>query len=114
MISGEDKERLLRLARDSILASFSRQEPDTKGSERFSEKQGVFVTLHKNNQLRGCIGFPEPVFPLYQAIIDSARSAAFKDPRFPPVQEAEMKDVEIEISVLSVPKEIIVVNSSFY
>ena len=110
MISEQDKKRLLKLARNSIMTSFSNENPDTVGTEKFSEKQGVFVTLHKNKQLRGCIGFPEPLYPLNKAIVDAGRAAAFDDPRFPPLSKTELDDVEIEISVLSVP-ELIRVNA---
>lgn len=106
MISKEDKTSLLKLARDSIKSYFSKDEMDIKKVEKFSEKQGVFVTLEKKSQLRGCIGYPEPHLPLYKAIIESVRSAAFSDPRFTPVQESELDEIKIEISVLTVPEEI--------
>ena len=104
MINKEDKTSLLKLARDSISTYFSKKEIDSKKVKKFSEKQGVFVTLEKNGQLRGCIGFPEPCLPLYEAIIESARSAAFSDPRFMPVREQELNEIEVEISVLTVPE----------
>jgi hypothetical protein len=69
----------------------------------FSEKRGVFVTLKKRGELRGCIGFPTPVYPLSQAICEAARAAALEDPRFPPVRAAELPDIRIEVTVLSVP-----------
>jgi AmmeMemoRadiSam system protein A len=59
------------------------------------------VTLNKNNQLRGCIGFTSPLQPLYLTVRDAATSAALKDYRFQPVQEAELKQLSYEISVLS-------------
>jgi len=104
MIKPGQGKLLIKLARDSISSYFLRNEPDTSPVQGFSHTQGVFVTLYKNNQLRGCIGFPEPVFSLCEAIIKSARSAAFEDPRFPPLQKEELKDIRIEISVLTVPK----------
>jgi len=104
MIKPNQGKLLVKLARESISSYFLKDEPDTSSVKRFSQRQGVFVTLYKNNQLRGCIGFPEPVFPLFEAIIKSARSAAFEDPRFPPLQKEELKDIKIEISVLTVPK----------
>ena len=67
------------------------------------EELGVFVTLNKNHYLRGCIGYPEPVFPLINATIDSAISAATRDPRFPEVDEKELGDLEYEITVLTKP-----------
>jgi len=103
MIKPSDGKLLIKLARKSISSYFLQKEPNIITLKHFSERQGVFVTLYKNEQLRGCIGFPEPVFPLYEAIIKSARSAAFEDSRFPPLQKEELKDIRIEISVLSVP-----------
>jgi uncharacterized protein len=104
MISEEEKSSLLKLARDSIKNYFSDEEIDISKVKKFSKKQGVFVTLNKHNELRGCIGYPEPVLPLYKAIIEAAKSAAFSDPRFKPLQESELDEIEIEISVLSVPE----------
>ncbi|MDW7979591.1 MAG: AmmeMemoRadiSam system protein A, partial [Verrucomicrobiales bacterium] len=65
--------------------------------------RGCFVTLTKHGQLRGCIGNILPAGPLYQAVIENARSAALHDYRFPPVRSDELKDIHIEISVLSEP-----------
>ncbi len=105
-INISDKKILLRLARESIRTYFTGEKPEVKETEKFKEKQGVFVTLHKDNDLRGCIGFPSPVYSLNTAIIEAARSAAFHDPRFPPLTERELNEIKIEISVLTVPKEI--------
>ncbi len=69
----------------------------------FSEKRGVFVTLTKSGDLRGCIGFPLPVMPLGAAIKDAAISAAEADPRFPPVRCPELPSIHIDITILSVP-----------
>jgi len=103
MIKPSDGKLLIKLARESISSYFLKNEPDTIAVKQFSDKQGVFVTLTKNNELRGCIGFPEPVFPLFEAIIKAARLAAFEDTRFLPLQKEELKNIKIEISVLTVP-----------
>lgn len=73
----------------------------------YSKKQGVFVTLHSypSMQLRGCIGFPEPIMPLKKAVIEAAKAAAFEDPRFPPVDIAKEKFI-VDVSVLTLPEEI--------
>ena len=108
MISLADGKRLLNLAKDAVKSHFTGQdvvvEPELR--DKYSEKQGVFVTLHKDNQLRGCIGFPEPVMPLTDAIIHAAKSAAFSDPRFGTLQKEELKEIVFEISILTVPKKI--------
>ena len=70
----------------------------------FREKRGVFVTLTEFNELRGCIGYPYPVMPLSEAIVDAAISAATKDPRFPPVQQKELENISIEVTVLTPPQ----------
>jgi uncharacterized protein (TIGR00296 family) len=72
----------------------------------FKELRGVFVTLTKHGMLRGCIGHPYPDSPLMSAIIDSAISAATRDPRFPPVRSSEMKDISVEVTVLTQPERI--------
>ena len=69
----------------------------------FSEKRGVFVTLTKNGELRGCIGLPYPVMPLGEAIIHAAGAAALEDPRFPPVSRDELATIVVEVTILTVP-----------
>lgn len=66
----------------------------------FREKRGCFVTLKKEGDLRGCIGFPEPAMPLAEALGEAARAAS-EDPRFPPVSSGELNQIKIEISVLT-------------
>jgi uncharacterized protein (TIGR00296 family) len=69
----------------------------------FSEKRGVFVTLTKNGELRGCIGLPYPVMPLGEAITHAAGAAALEDPRFPPVSRDELAAIHVEVTILTVP-----------
>jgi uncharacterized protein len=110
-----DKKILLKLARDSIQSYFKGKKPDMKAAQHMADRQGVFVTLHgKDGELRGCIGFPMPVYALNMAIVEAARSAAFHDPRFPPVEEDELKDIMIEISVLTLPQPVKVERPSQY
>jgi len=102
-ISEADKRRLLQLARDSIGAHLQKGAmPSLEGaSPLLCERRGVFVTLHRRGQLRGCIGYLEAVKPLGQAVVDMAAAAAFHDPRFVPLRENELADLELEISVLT-------------
>ena len=67
----------------------------------YAEPRGAFVTLTKNGSLRGCIGYIEAVMPLAQAVRQCAVYAATEDPRFPRVAAREVKDLKIEISVLT-------------
>ena len=116
MVSLEQAKKLISLARDSIKAGFSSREPKVSKAivNGFSEPRGVFVTITINGQLRGCIGFPEPVHALYRGIIEGAKSAAFHDPRFPPLSKEEFSNVAIEISVLTVPTLVEVRNPEEY
>ncbi|MFQ5927281.1 MAG: AmmeMemoRadiSam system protein A [Terriglobia bacterium] len=66
-----------------------------------AQPAAAFVTLHRQGRLRGCIGHLQPTKPLYRTVADVALAAAFHDPRFPPLEFAELADVEIEISLLS-------------
>jgi len=63
-----------------------------------------FVTLHLNGTLRGCIGTLEAVRPLVEDVHTNAYAAAFRDPRFPPVEKIELDAIDISISVLSEPE----------
>ena len=69
----------------------------------FREKRGVFVTISKHGELRGCIGLPYPVMPLGEAIEHAAAAAAREDPRFPPVKKEELGDISVEVTILTVP-----------
>jgi len=106
-LTAEDGRSLIGLAKNTVKAALEGGKYEDKIlEERFSEKRGVFVTLNKEGQLRGCIGFPEPVLPLYEACREAATSAAFRDPRFPPVREYEWQSLKFEVSVLTVPERI--------
>jgi len=103
LLNDNERNFLLGLARDVIATTASGETPDTPEyfSETLSANLGVFVTLHKSGELRGCIGFVEGIKPLQDAVIEMAQSAAFNDPRFAPVSSEEIDDLELEISVLS-------------
>jgi len=97
-----EKRDLLRIARASIESVFGGERPTVPaGSAHLLERRGVFVTLRVGKELRGCIGYVEPRFPLAQAVEEVARKAAFEDPRFAPLDPEELPSVDIEISVLS-------------
>jgi len=116
MLNLEQAKKLIGLARNSIETYFSRREQKiTKEIKaEFSTVMGVFVTLNKGNELRGCIGYPEPIMPLYEGIAKAARGAAFSDPRFPPLSKEEFGSTKIEISILTPPKLIEVRNPEDY
>jgi AmmeMemoRadiSam system protein B/AmmeMemoRadiSam system protein A len=105
--SEEDRQYLLKLARDTIDYAFendSKLMPLKNIPDKFKEKRGIFVTIHKESKLRGCTGYIEAVEQIYKAVQSNALSAAFNDPRFNPLEEKELKDCEIEISILTIPQ----------
>ena len=81
----------------------------------FKEKQGVFVTIHTypNHDLRGCIGIPTPIMSLNDAIVEAGKSAT-RDPRFPPLDEKELDNIIIEVTILTKPELIKVNNPQEY
>ncbi|MCX8159521.1 MAG: AmmeMemoRadiSam system protein B [Candidatus Saccharicenans sp.] len=101
-LTREEKKELLALARLAIETYLSSGElPAYKpNSPRLETKAGAFVTLKQQHQLRGCIGFAEPLFPLWQTVAQAAVLAATEDPRFPPLRKAELSGLQIEVSVL--------------
>lgn len=102
-LSDTDKKALLTLVRETITRKLSRQTvPMAQGlSSGVQQKRGVFVTLKKRGDLRGCIGRMIPDKPLHELVGAVALQSALEDPRFKPVTLPELKDLEIEISVLT-------------
>jgi len=116
MLSLEQGKKLVKLAKNTISNHLNREKQIVNESikKEFSEKQGVFVTLTKKGELRGCIGFPEPILPLWEGVVQAALAASFEDSRFNTVQEEELKEIEIEVSVLTKPELIEVKDSKEY
>lgn len=109
MFSDEDGRLAVKAAR-AVVESHVRKErlPKLDLPGGFKHKSGVFVTLttHPRGDLRGCIGYPEPLIALEEALRDSAVSACSRDPRFPPVKREELDAIIIEVSLLTPPEEI--------
>jgi hypothetical protein len=102
-LTAEEKTVLLRLARKTIEAKCRGEKapvPEAQ-SPTLSELRGAFVTLHKAGRLRGCIGQIQARQPLVKTVAEMAVAAAFDDPRFPPLRAEELKEIDIEISVLT-------------
>jgi AmmeMemoRadiSam system protein A len=103
MLLKEQKDKLLKLARTTmekyinqgIIPKFEDKDPVLSG------QFGAFVTIHNKGKLRGCIGMIEGHQPLFETIIEMAIEASRNDPRFMPVEPDEIKDIDIEISVLT-------------
>lgn len=101
--SDEDKrflKELVLLSISSRLTGRGPEKPQEPESELLGREFGAFVTLKRHGQLRGCIGNIIGQGPLFRTVWNMARAAAFEDPRFPPLSQAELADLEIEISVL--------------
>lgn len=93
---------ILNLCKKSISDS-SLKADDIVYPQVLSEYGATFVTLEKNNRLRGCIGSIIPRQSIIEDIISNSRSAAYKDPRFNPIEQSEIKDLTVAVSLLSIP-----------
>ncbi len=103
----EEGKKAVRLARKAIETYLSEGRViKDRLSGVFEEKRGVFTTLTKHGELRGCIGFPYPIKRLDEAIIESAIASATEDPRFPPVSLEEMDEIVVEVTVLTPPEKL--------
>jgi len=102
-LSEADRRSALELARTAVVSAVShRKLPDLIPLEGiFAERRGVFVTLHVRGRLQGCIGVTEANEPLGEAIVRCAASAALEDPRFAPMTKDQLKELSIEMSLLS-------------
>lgn len=102
-LSEKEKKKLKEIARQSIEAAvLGKDLPEVKNiTAKLKEHYGVFVTLNKHGNLRGCIGRIIGDQPLYISCQQMAQAAALEDPRFPKVSEKELSDLDIEISVLT-------------
>ena len=105
--SKDERNLLLQLAHEAILSKLEQREisldPPTP---HLAEARGAFTSLYRNGELRGCVGYALAVSPVYRAVADTARAAAFEDSRFPPITLAEGRDLQIELSILSPPQPI--------
>jgi len=100
--SPDHRQTLLRIAHESILSAFTdRALPPAPPFPCLLEPRGVFTTLYLHGSLRGCVGYAMPVVPLYLAVAETARAAAFDDSRFSPVTKQEAPELGISLSVLS-------------
>ncbi len=97
------RKELLKLARSTLVSYFAGGEiPDSHpGRTELHQRAGAFVSLHRGEYLRGCIGLIEPEGPVYRTVERCAVSAAVEDFRFDPVTADELPEINIEISVLS-------------
>jgi len=116
-LSDNDGEILVKTARFAVteyLMTGKRIALQEDFKSRFSYNSGVFVTLNKANDLRGCIGFTTPEKKLYQSLVDASIASATEDPRFPHVKYEELNDISFEVTVLTPPIEVKVENTLDY
>jgi len=104
-LSVEDGKLLVKTAREVLLSHLHGRTYALKNKPVFRIRCGVFVTLEKNHDLRGCIGFVQPRV-LSEGLVQASLGAGFNDPRFPPITLKELNDITIEVSLLSPFKEI--------
>jgi uncharacterized protein len=107
-LSNEEKQLLIKLARQSIVLAVGHQQLPVLNLNEYSpllrEPGAAFITLTENGDLRGCIGALEPYQPLIEDVREHAVAAALEDYRFPPVRPEEVKELEIEVSRLTLPQ----------
>jgi AmmeMemoRadiSam system protein A len=104
LLSSADRRALLLRARDAVarvVAGDGAPTDEAPASPALARPGAVFVTLHVDGELRGCIGTSEPRAPLWRAVSEMARAAATRDPRFSPIAARDLGALSVEISVLS-------------
>jgi AmmeMemoRadiSam system protein A len=98
----DERKLLLETAHEAILSALEGREISLfTPSPHLSEPRGAFTTLYCQGKLRGCVGYPTALLPLFRTVIETARAAAFDDPRFIPLTLAEVCDLGVSLSVLS-------------
>ncbi len=116
MLSLDEGINAVKFARDIIDSHTTNEKPPLlKLGKTFDQELGVFVTIHTypDHDLRGCIGIPQPVMQLKNAIMESAKSAT-RDPRFPPLDKNELDNIIIEVTILTKPELIKINNPKDY
>lgn len=104
MLSTQQGQILLKLARTAIASHFSLTGKEIFANDWLLEPAATFVTLTEKENLRGCIGTLEAYRPLREDVHENALAAAFRDPRFPPLTYDELGAIRIEVSLLSPPE----------
>ena len=102
-LNDADGKTLIAIARNAITGDDKRIESIPK---KLENRAGAFVTLTENSRLRGCIGYLKPVMPLVKAVQKAAWNAAYRDPRFDPMNKEDINRVSIEVTVIGELKEV--------
>ena len=103
----QERAQLLHLAHDAISSALEGRDISLDiPTPHFAEHRGTFTSLYLSGELRGCVGYVLPTCPVYQAVAETARAAAFDDNRFAPLTKEEAAHLQIELSILSPPQPI--------
>lgn len=108
-LTDEEGKLLISMARRTLESYITnREKPNFSDIDKpfLRKESGLFVTLHKNGRLRGCIGYIVGMEPLFKSVVDLTIASSTQDPRFPKVVKGELSDIDIEISVLTPPEKI--------
>lgn len=102
-LKSKEKKTLLNIARKAIKAAVQKtgEMPEPREEKTLNMRNGCFVTIKQHGELRGCIGNFQSELPLFREVAEIAAASATKDPRFYPLQEADLDTIALEISVLS-------------
>ena len=104
-LTQSQRKRLMSIAKDAIFSHI--QDGTTievqESDNRLNEEEGAFISIYKDGRLRGCMGNILGKGPLCLTVREMAISSAIRDPRFDPLSKDELKDIELEVSVLSKP-----------
>src|SRR5207247_10231210 len=103
-VPSDSQARLLRIARwtlEDVVQGGQRQVEQIGDPCLQSREYGAFVSLHRGDELRGCIGTCTPSTPLYQTVVDMTQAAASRDSRVTPIRREELNHIRIDISILS-------------
>ncbi len=100
MLTDIQRRALVEVARQAVAARVAQRTPATTSTPALPEASGVFVTIKRNGELRGCLGTLECRLGLADEVARCAADAASEDPRFSPVTSAELSDLSVEVSVL--------------
>lgn len=103
MIAMVDRKRLLALARTAVIARVQRHAPPRPPADLNIVASGVFVSLHRRGELRGCLGTLDGREPVADAVVRLAGDVTHRDYRFEPLHPGELRDVAIDVSVLTTP-----------
>ena len=102
-LKSKEKKILLEVARKAIKSAVleTDEPPEPREEKSLNMRNGCFVTIKQNGELRGCIGNFQSELPLFKEVAEMAAASATKDPRFYPLQEIDIDSISLEISVLS-------------